>query len=887
MWRSVPVRVLLLAVFGGMLAACGGGGSDDDDSDSSVQAQPTATLSGVIGVPAGTLVDLDTATDARDTELAGNNDAASAQPVFNPAVIGGYVSDLAGLYVVQDQQGRPRNRNYPRDPADVFKVRLFAGQTLQLEVHDADHELVSANGEPNQDGKRPRLALRLYREEAPETEIVGIAVGGMLDDVVSVGQLTVPETGDYFIKVTPEANGSADQGGPATYVLRLEQVGLPSGRLSLTDEFVPGEVLVEWETAPQTNTRRSASSALTLVQEAGSVSRMKINHPAFNNTARSGTAPTSAAQLAEQKRITLETIRELRRQPGVQFAEPNYIRRALAVPSDPYYVRQWHHKLINLPAAWNSSQGEGVIVAVIDSGVRFNHPDLAGQFVDGYDFVSDPDIARDGNGYDADPTDPGDEKSGSSFHGTHVSGVVVALAGNGQGGVGTAYGAKVMPLRVLGLKGEGLDYDVAQAELYAAGLDNASRQRPERRADIINLSLGSASFSQTLQTAVDRATQAGVIVVAAAGNESSSQVVYPAGYASVFAVSAVGPDKRKAPYSNYGSSIDLAAPGGNFLLDMDNDGYGDGILSTWADDSYATPRPSYAWMEGTSMAAPQVAGVAALMKAARPSLTVGEFRQYLNEGKLTQRLGDAVYYGKGMIDASKAVSTAITGQPQAILSAFPGSLVFEGFVDAAELTLDNGGSDTESLTLNGAPVAEDGGLGWLSVMPVDVNGSGLGRYQVSVDRTLFVPGVTYAGRILVQSSAGQVEVPVVARMPDPERLANAGTQFLFLLDAQTSLPVRSVKLDPPQDGAYQFTLENVPHGRYTLVVSSDLDNDLEICDGGEACGLYPVGQQQVIRVPEDAGQPLLFNTGFHSSVGRAELSEGNQPAPAGFPRMLP
>ncbi len=882
---SVPARMLLLVVFGVALAACGG----DKDSDRKVFKQPLATLSGVIGIPAGTLVDLDVATDDDGTSLKRNNDFSSAQRILNPAVIGGYVSDLPGLYVVQNQEGQPSNRNYPQDLADAFKVRLFAGQTLQLEVHDADDDLVSASGEPNQDGRRPRLALQLFLEDAPQTEVASVAVGGAPEEVVSVGRLTVPETGDYFIRVMPLPNRSADQGGPANYVLRLEQNVAPSTALSAVDDFVPGEVLVAWDQEPPTSTMRSQSAPLTLVQDAGPVRRMRINHPAFTNTARSGTGGASAAQLLEQKRITVETIRELRRQPGIKFAEPNYIRRALAVPSDPYYARQWHHALINLPSAWNSSQGEGVIVAVIDSGVRFDHPDLAGQFVSGYDFVSDPDIARDGDGYDSNPTDPGDEDGGSSFHGTHVAGVIAALAGNGQGGVGTAHGAKVMPLRVLGRKGEGLDFDVAQAVLYAAGLDNASGRRPQRRADVINLSLGSPSASQTLQDAVDLASRAGVIVVAAAGNENSPQVVFPAGYASVFAVSAVGPDKIKAPYSNHGSSIDLAAPGGNFRLDMDNDGYADGILSTWADDSYATPRPGYAWMEGTSMAAPQVAGVAALMKAARPTLTVAEFRQYLNEGKLTQRLDPSSDYGKGLIDASKAVSTAITGEPKAILTAFPGSLVFEGLKDNAELTLDNGGSNTLPLTLQGAPVVEDGGLGWLSVMPVDVSAEGLGRYLVSIDRSDFVPGVSYSGRILAQSSAGPVEIPVVAREPDPERVANAGTQFLLLLDAETFQPVRSLVLDPPQNGFYNFTLENVPHGRYTLMVSSDLDNDLQLCDGGEACGLYPVGQQQVFRVPEDVGQPLLFNTGFHSGLGSRALSVDAEPAPAParFQRIQP
>ena len=123
---SVPARTLLLAVLGVSLVACGGGGDNDDGDEGdagSVLARPTATLSGVIGIPAGTLVDLDIATDASETKLSRNNDRPSAQPVFNPAVIGGYVSDLAGLYVVRDHRGQPRNQSYPQDLADVFKAR--------------------------------------------------------------------------------------------------------------------------------------------------------------------------------------------------------------------------------------------------------------------------------------------------------------------------------------------------------------------------------------------------------------------------------------------------------------------------------------------------------------------------------------------------------------------------------------------------------------------------------------------------------------------------------------------------------------------------------------------------------------------------------------------
>jgi serine protease len=174
---------------------------------------------------------------------------------------------------------------------------------------------------------------------------------------------------------------------------------------------------------------------------------------------------------------TLMAIKSLRRDPRIRHAEPNYRVNALATPNDQAYPLQWHYPLIGLPEAWDTTTGDPlVVVAVIDSGVLANHPDLAGQLVEGYDFISDPQNAADGDGIDPDPQDTavGGGDAASSFHGTHVSGTVAARGGNLMGVAGSAYSSRVMPLRALGQDGGGTSYDVDQAVRYAAGLANDS-----------------------------------------------------------------------------------------------------------------------------------------------------------------------------------------------------------------------------------------------------------------------------------------------------------------------------------------------------------------------------------------------------------------------------
>jgi len=344
-------------------------------------------------------------------------------------------------------------------------------------------------------------------------------------------------------------------------------------------------------------------------------------------------------------------------------------------PNNPLYPYQsWHYGLVDLPRAWTISTGSaGVLVAVVDDGIRFDHPAIAANLThDGYDFVNNVDSltlcaggkisnSGDGDGYDPDPTMPSayrPDSTGTCFlpdtianHGLHVAGTIGAVGNNGIGVSGVNWKVQIRPVRVLGVGGFGTSYDVAQGVLYAAGLPaddgNGGTVQPSTGARIINLSLGSRTNDSTLARAVASAVQAGALIVAAAGNDSSSIATYPAAYPGVLAVAAVGPDGAPAPYSNFGSYVALSAPGGNF-------GFGDatdGVMSTIWD--FGTNTPEYAWAEGTSMATPHVSGIAALVLSQTPSLTAADLRSRLS----TYAVGPANDYGAGLVNAYNSLTS--------------------------------------------------------------------------------------------------------------------------------------------------------------------------------------------------------------------------------------
>jgi serine protease len=342
----------------------------------------------------------------------------------------------------------------------------------------------------------------------------------------------------------------------------------------------------------------------------------------------------------------------LRRRADVLFAEPNYVRRPHALPDDEFFPLQWNLPMVELPNAWDQIAPEaGAIVAVVDTGVVGDHPDLRGQLVPGYDFITDPQSAADGDGCDPEPNDPGDAQAAgqSSYHGTHIAGIVAARSslqqdGDESGVSGAAWSARVMPLRVLGRRG-GTDFDLIQAIRYAAGLDNGCGALPDAPARVLNLSLGGPSPSAALDAAIAEARSAGLVIVASAGNQATAAASYPAASPGVISVVAVDAEESLAPYSSYGPSVDVAAPGGDLSTDANEDGYPDGVLSTLLDDS--SDEFVYAFYQGTSMAAPHVSAVVALMLGANPDLSPADVDALLSAGAMTREIGSRLSTAAG------------------------------------------------------------------------------------------------------------------------------------------------------------------------------------------------------------------------------------------------
>lgn len=369
---------------------------------------------------------------------------------------------------------------------------------------------------------------------------------------------------------------------------------------------------------------------------------------------------------------TLALVERLAARSDVEYAVPNRIWRALKTPNDTFYGAQWHYQLMNLPAAWDTTIGSASTkVAVIDTGI-LPHPDLAGRVTGGYDFISDPAMAGDGDGRDGDPTDVGDaEQPGeqNSYHGTHVAGTVGAATDNNRGVAGVNWAAKIVPIRVLG-KGGGTTADIVDAIKWAAGGSVSGVPANPNKADVINMSLGGqGSCDAASQEAINFANSQGTIVVVAAGNSDMDASGFsPASCQGVITVGAVGPTGERAPYSNYGSRIDVMATGGDTSQTFTFGGkeYVAGVLSTLKDDR--TNTFIYAFYQGTSMAAPHIAGIVSLMKAQNPGITLAQALSKLKASatpltaaKCHRPSGSDC--GAGLVDAAQALTSGSTPPP--------------------------------------------------------------------------------------------------------------------------------------------------------------------------------------------------------------------------------
>ena len=377
-----------------------------------------------------------------------------------------------------------------------------------------------------------------------------------------------------------------------------------SGHYSVSGEAASTSLLVKYKSTVTENTRSSINSKM------GAKPRQRVSKLGVDEV-----------QLVSTQSVG-EIINKYKSFPEVEYVEPNYVAKQFITPNDPLFSKQWALQKINALAAWDTSMGGFGPVAIIDTGISSAQIDINGSVLDGYNFVSKNTNANDDNG-----------------HGTHVAGIVSASTNNGTGVASIGFKGTLLPVKVLDSTGAGTYADISSGVIYAT----------DRGAKIVNLSLGGPSYSRTLGDAIAYATNHGVVVVAAAGNNGNNSAVYPADYPGVIAVSATNQNDGLAPFSSYGSHVYVSAPGVS-------------IISTYNSGGYAT-------LSGTSMAAPMVSGLIglALSRGAASASTV------VNDLKITSdKIGPFAYdqngwnqyFGYGRINAAKLLGvTAINAVP--------------------------------------------------------------------------------------------------------------------------------------------------------------------------------------------------------------------------------
>lgn len=366
---------------------------------------------------------------------------------------------------------------------------------------------------------------------------------------------------------------------------------------------------------------------------------------------------TSLVTKAQLK--TKEMIEEYNKLSEVEYAEPNYIAFTSFIPNDPKFPQQWAHQNTQAEQGWDIEKGnKNTVIAIIDTGVDYRHEDLTDDYhhaedVDniwrdasnnpGFDLVNIDTVAYQASGYELIPeedyTEPDNDPSDFNGHGTHVSGIAAAVTDNNKGVAGVCQYCKIMPLRAgFSIKYYGMVY----GSLEYDDIFNAVYKAINNRANIINMSFGSSNFSSALESALNSAYSAGITLVAAAGNSNTNNKFYPAAYNNVIAVAATDISDTKAYYSNYGSWVDVAAPGSDIVSTVPR-------VGTLSDSS------GYKYLSGSSMASPYVAGLAGLILSKNPSFNNQQIENILKQG-INKPNGQNSYIGTGIVNIQKALN---------------------------------------------------------------------------------------------------------------------------------------------------------------------------------------------------------------------------------------
>lgn len=702
---------------------------------------------------------------------------------------------------------------------------------------------------PARDGDHARFVLRSEWKSAalpmPQLELPG---GASLDlasyagaatsaGIVEVGPVPLTQDGTYRLRVTGVApkptkirvrcDVSQEQGG---YGAQTEPAGSAtmSATLALEDTswlgmdgvFVADEILVKARPdADRSGLARDLDCAIAAASPSGWI-RLRAR-------AVAAAEPRRAVSRGERRAVA-DLCERARRDSRVLVSQPNLVRQRFDVesgaPNDPLFVEQWDLAKCRFVSAWDVEAGDDqCTVAVLDTGIRSEHPDLAGRLTFGWDFVSDAWNGGDSTGVDPDPTDP---FISSGTHGTHVAGTILARVNDGVGVSGGVKYGKLMPVRVLGAFG-GTDFDIAEGVRFAARLSNVSGHVPAKRAEVINMSLGGPGDSPLLREAIEDAVDAGVVVVVAAGNAGSAQPMYPAAYPNVIAVSSTNAGDALAFYSSFGDHVDVSAPGGDSTKDTNGDGFADGIVSTVVTTADG---PSWGMKMGTSMATPHVAAAAFLVRCADPYLTpLQVMAELAAAAKDLGPVGVDAKFGHGRLDVRKAVeiATASTGSTSAPFAA-PARLHFGLHATAVEFALiDRAGSTPLAVQ----SVASD--AFWLtppsagSVTPCEL--------AASVTRIGLAPG-EYEAHLTLVTDGGTLVIPVEMTVgtqvsPIPVREAH-----LLAVDVVSNHVAKFVTVD--EQGAADAVLAGLPEGTYRIVATTDLDFDHIGAEGHDYAGAF-------------------------------------------------
>lgn len=567
--------------------------------------------------------------------------------------------------------------------------------------------------------------------------------------------------------------------------------------------FVPGEVIVRMK--PAIRIRGAELKAKGLEEKEKVTSGGEIIY----RITPSVRAAMSKAKLQDR---TLQLVREFAARPDVEYAQLNYILRISdRTPNDPRYPEQWHYFSngtgpgqspggINLPKAWDVSTGSNaIVVAVIDTGILPNHPDIQGSpnLVAGYDMISDAFIGNDGGGRDSDPTDPGDAAAAGecypgspalpdSWHGTHVAGTIgVGNTNNGIGVAGINWNVKLQAVRVLGKCG-GTTADINDGIRWAAGLSVPGVPSNSTPAKVINMSLGTppgnpCSLSPSTQSAINDAVAMGATVVVAAGNDATdASQVFPASCNNVITVAAS--DFRghlAARYSNFGATVEIMAPGGDVRRDDNGDGRPDGVLSMVHPNA-----GTYAYYNGTSMAAPHVAGVAALVLAQQPSLLPSQVLAKLQGNALPRTAAQCPQpCGAGLLSAVAPGTPPPPPPPVAV------SLK----LDSNDLQTGESTTARATVTQNGAPVAgkavtfSTGNASVASISPGTALTDANGQAQSAVKGQS-------KGETTVSAAANGATASAPVRVPDlalPAAILVIGLAVIIVMKRNRKAPSKS------------------------------------------------------------------------------------------------